>query len=71
MADNTIQMIERRFNFFPKTFRIGGDTHTVKHVERCWTQPGRTPRLYFRVHTTAGNMVLYQDVNANTWHREA
>lgn len=66
-----VEMLEKRFGYFPKTFRTGGRTYTVTHVERCWTVPGRATRLYFRVRCAEGNFVLWQDVNANTWHVEA
>lgn len=69
MAD-TIQMLEKKFGYFPKSFKSGGQTHAVESVERCWTQTGRAPRLYFRVRTAAGDFTLWQDVNANTWHKE-
>lgn len=68
--DLQIQMLERRFGYFPKTFRAGGQVHEVEYVSRCWTKVDRHPRLYFQVHTPAGDMVLYQDVHSNTWHKE-
>lgn len=70
LAAAPVEMIEKRFGYFPKTFRTGGRTYTVAHVERCWTQPGRSPRLYFKVRCAEGDFVLCQDVNANTWHME-
>lgn len=66
-----VEMLDKRYGYFPKTFRAGGRTYTVTHVERCWTVPGRSPRHYFRVRCAEGNFVLCQDVNANTWQVEA
>lgn len=65
-----IEMLERRFGYFPKSFRSGGETLQVEYVVRCWTKAKGQPRLYFKIHTATGDMVLYQDVNANTWHKE-
>lgn len=65
-----IEMLEKRFGFFPKSFRIGGHTYAVAQVDRCWTQPGRSPRHYFKIRCAEGDFVLCQDVNANTWSIE-
>lgn len=65
-----VQMLERRYGYFPQSFRAGGQTLQVEYVVRCWTKTKRTPRLYFKVHTATGDMVLFQDVNSNTWHKE-
>jgi hypothetical protein len=68
-----IEMVERRFQLFPKTFRWRGRLHRVVAVERCWTvsRAGWRRRVvghYFRVQCAEGTFEVFQDVKANTWH---
>src|SRR5512141_1085101 len=63
-----VEMQEKRFGYFPKTFRWHGKRYDVQAVERCWTVANRAPRLYFRVRCNEGLFDLYQDVRGNTWH---
>ncbi len=67
---DAIQMLQRRFGYFPKTFTWNGQTVHVEHVLRCWTQTGNRlhgSRLVFRVQCASGTFDLTQDVQADTW----
>ncbi|MBI3914373.1 MAG: hypothetical protein HY327_09345 [Chloroflexi bacterium] len=64
----SVEMQEKRFGYFPKTFRWHGQRYDVQAVEQCWTLAKQTPRLCFRVRCREGLFDLYQDVRANTWH---
>jgi len=66
--EESVEMQEKRFGYFPKAFRWHGHRYDVQAVERCWTRAQKTPRLYFRVRCREGMFDLYQDVRANTWH---
>ncbi len=54
-----IEMRQRRFNYFPQSFRWHGLTYYVQAVERSWTKMGgrllrrRAERLCFRVRAVA------------------
>jgi hypothetical protein len=67
-----IEMKERRYGYGPKVFRWRGHRYVVHHVDRCWTLPKRHRRnegwRYFRVSCAEGKFVVYQDLEANTWH---
>ncbi|MBI3536762.1 MAG: hypothetical protein HY070_04265 [Chloroflexi bacterium] len=65
--EESVEMQEKRFGYFPKTFRWHGKRYDVQAVERCWTIARRTPRLCFRVRCREGAFDLLQDVRANTW----
>ena len=60
----TIQMLQRRFNYFPKSFVWNNQTHTVMNVLRCWTI---AHGLTFRVRCAAGTFDLTQNMRTNTW----
>ena len=61
---DAIQMLQRRFNYFPKTFTWNGQTIHVEHVVRCWTMAGK---LVFRVQCAAGTYDVTQNVRHDTW----
>lgn len=64
-----IEMIRRKFGYFPRTFNLCGEEHEVTSVTRCWTTGSRKMnRHYFDVVCAAGNFTLYQDLGSNTWH---
>ncbi len=67
-----IEMIQRRFGYFPRVFRENDRLHTVKCVERCWTTAsrGKMARHYFDVTCSDDRFILFQDLNTNTWHME-
>jgi hypothetical protein len=66
--DEAVELIERRFQFFPQTFRWRGHRYQVEAVEQSWTTSRPGWRRYFRVHCTPGIFDLYQDLTASTWH---
>lgn len=73
LYDEAIEILERRFQYFPRAFRWRGRRHDVEAVEECWTvsRQGwrrRVERHFFRVQCAEGTFELYQDLEANTWH---
>jgi len=71
--DEAVQMIRRRFQFFPEAFCWRGRQFRVQEVQRSWvvTRPGwRQPveRRYYQVQCTSGTFEIYQDLRAGTWH---
>lgn len=70
--DEPIEVKERRYGYFPRTFCWRGHSYLVDHVERCWTVPGHREandgRLCFQVRCSEGRFIVYQDLLANTWH---
>lgn len=70
----SIEMIARRFGYFPNTFKWRGNKYYVEAVERCRTTARRDnhqmERHYFQVHCAEGTFNLYQDLRLNTWHIE-
>ena len=63
-----VEIQEKRFGYFPKTFRWHGRRYDVQAIERCWTAVKRSPHLCFRVRCSEGTFDLYQNVHDNTWH---
>jgi len=66
--NESIELVERRFHYFPQVFRWRGRRYDIDEVEREWTPPRPPWRRYYRVHCAAGVVVLYHDLTANTWH---
>lgn len=71
--NDAVEVVERRFAFFPHIFRWRGRFYEVESVERCWTvlRRGwwrRKNRRYFRVQCAGGCFELYQDLGNGTWH---
>ena len=66
--NEAVEVIERRFQFFPQSFRWRGRRYEVDAVERSWTAARPTSRRYFRARCAAGLFDLYQDLTASTWH---
>jgi len=66
--DEAVDLLERRFQFFPQAFRWRGRRYEVETVERSWTASRPRRRRYFRVHCTPGIFDLYHDLTASTWH---
>jgi len=62
-----VEVREKRFGYFPKTFRWRGKFYSVDAVERCWNATYRAPYLCFRVRCREGVFDLYQNVRDNTW----
>jgi len=63
-----VEIQEKRFGYFPKTFRWRGKRYNVQAVERCWNATRNVPHLCFRVRCQDGTFELYQNVRDNTWH---
>lgn len=71
--DDTIEMVQRRFQYFPDVFAWRGRRHRVQSVRRCWTVSRRgwkrrVARHYFEVECAEGEFELYQDAQHGTWH---
>jgi hypothetical protein len=75
--DESIEMLNRKFRYLPRTFRWRGQRYEVKSVERCWTVSRWTPwlglrrrveRHYFRVQCLEGVFDLYQDIRSGAWY---
>jgi hypothetical protein len=71
--DEAVEMVQRRFQFFPRVFRWRGQRYEVEAVARCWTVTrrvwrGRIERRFFHVRCAEGDFELYQDIRAGTWH---
>ncbi len=71
--DDSVEMVQRRFQYFPDAFRWRGRRHRVQAVRRCWTVArrgwrGRVERHYFQVECAEGDFELYQDIQRGTWH---
>ena len=72
-GNEAIDMLARRFGYFPRTFVWRGHEFHVEAVERCWTtgtrrNGGRMQRHYFQVRCAEGRFDLFQDLTHNTWH---
>jgi hypothetical protein len=63
---DAVEIQEKRFGYFPKTFRRRGRCYDVDAVERCWTSRA-TPQLCFRVRCRKEIFELYQNIRDNTW----
>jgi len=71
--DEMVDMIQRRYRYFPRVFRWRGQRYRVESVERCWTVARRgwkrrIERHFFHVRCAGGEFELFQDVRTGTWH---
>lgn len=71
--DEPLEMIDRRFQYFPRRFRWRGEQYRVQQVQECWTVSRRgwrqrVERHFFCVECAEGAFELFQDVRDNTWH---
>jgi hypothetical protein len=69
--DEAIDMIQRRFGYFPRLFSWRGRCYEVDSVDRCWDvqrRGKRPPRRFFQVQAADGVFELYRDLEAGTWH---
>lgn len=64
---DAVEMQEKRFGYFPQRFLWRGKSHQVQAVERCWTKPGRSAQMCFRVRSAEGVFDLTQNVRTNIW----
>ena len=71
--DESVEMMERRFGFFPRVFCWHGRCYRVQSVDRSWEISRwrwrrRMERRYFQVECAGGTFELYQDLKTGTWH---
>ncbi len=71
--DEAVEMVQRRYGYFPRAFRWRGQRYDVEAVERCWTVNrrgwrGRVQRHFFHVRCAEGDFEVYQDVRTGAWH---
>jgi hypothetical protein len=65
--DDAVEVLEKRFGYFPQRFLWRGQVHTVQAVERTWTKMGRVAQLCFRVRCGEGVFDLTQNAQTNIW----
>lgn len=71
--DDAVDMVQRRFQYFPDVFQWRGRRYRVQSVRRCWTTcrhgwKGRAARHFWQVECYEGDFELYQEVQDGTWH---
>jgi hypothetical protein len=71
--DETVEMVQRRFQYFPRVFHWRGRRYQVQMVERCWTVSRRgwkrrVERHFFQVRCSEGDFELYQEIRTGIWH---
>jgi hypothetical protein len=71
--DESVDLIEKRFQYFPQAFGWRGRRYRVEAVERCWTVSRRgwrrrVARHFFQVRCAEGTFEIYQEIKSNTWH---
>jgi hypothetical protein len=64
---DAVEILEKRFGYFPARFQWRGHAHQVAAVERTWTKMGRAAQLCFRVRCVEGVFDLTQNVKTNIW----
>lgn len=64
---DAVEVLEKRFGYFPHRFQWRGHTHQVQAVERTWTKMGRVAQLCFRVRCNEGVFDLTQNAKSNIW----
>ena len=71
--DEPVEMVQRRFQYFPRLFRWRGQRFHVESIQRVWTVrarhwPRHGGRHFFQVECTAGDFELFQDVQTGIWY---
>jgi len=70
--DESVNMVERRFQYFPKVFRWRGRRFQAESVERTWISCGRlqsrAARRFFLVRCREGAFELFQDLESGHWY---
>jgi len=71
--DETVDIKQKRFRYFPRVFHWRGQHYRVESVQRCWTVVRRgwrrrIERHFFHVRCAEGEFELFQDVQTGTWH---
>lgn len=64
---DAVEILEKRFGYFPQRFQWRGHAHQVQAVERTWTKMGRVAQLCFRVRCSEGVFDLAQNAKTNIW----
>lgn len=67
VRNDAVEILEKRFGYFPQRFQWRGHTHQVLAVERTWTKMGRVAQMCFRVRCQEGVFDLTQNVKNNIW----
>ncbi len=67
VRNDAVDVLEKRFGYFPHKFLWRGHTHQVQAVERTWTKMGRVAQLCFRVRCREGIFDLSQNAKTNIW----
>lgn len=65
--NDAVEVLEKRFGYFPHRFQWRGHNHQVQAVERTWTKMGRAAQLCFRVRCSEGTFDLTQNAKTNIW----
>lgn len=65
--NDAVEIVEKRFGYFPQQFQWRGHAHHVQAVERTWTRMGRVAQLCFRVRCNEGVFDLTQNAKTNIW----
>src|SRR5262245_25923059 len=65
--NDPVQILEKRFGYFPQRFLWRGQAHQVQQVERTWTKMGRLAQMCFRVRCNSGTFDLTQNCKTNIW----
>ena len=71
--DEAVELVARRFQYFPRVFRWRGCRYEVETMKRSWTvsrrgRRRRVERRYFEVHCAEGAFEIYQDLTTGGWH---
>ena len=71
--DEPVEMMQRRFKYFPRVFRWRGQRYRVEAVAQRWTRvrrarEGRMERHYWQLQCAQGDFELFQDIRTGTWH---
>jgi hypothetical protein len=62
-----VEMLEKRFGYFPQRFQVGDVTYTALAIRRTWTTHTRPPKLVFEIRTEHGIITLSQNTATNKW----
>ena len=70
--DETVEMIERRYQYLPETFRWRGLRYDIDEVQRSWTTLGRilrpaVQRRFYLVRCGEGRFEIFQDLKTGVW----
>lgn len=69
--DEAIEVMQRRYGYYPRLFLWRGRPYEVDGVDRCWVvgrRLRRAARRYFRLQAGGATFELYRDLGAGTWH---